>query len=192
MWVEYKLSADESGVKAAAYTTFCSLWQKLIPQVMVMKPMSEPCWICQKNSMAIQRAANTPESDMTDVKLTHHCTKHDLPFKLLDRYSKLPKSMFVEPQTRGLTTGTRSTRQRMPYKPHSPSTASFVNACLPTSSHMHFSFDMAQVWETSIVYLTEIDMTCIAVALSKITPIVFAKMEVPCWEVSITTRWHFL
>ena len=106
MWVEYKLSADESGVKAAAYTTFCSLWQKLIPQVMVMKPMSDLCWICQKNSMAIQRAANTPESEKTDVKLTQHCTIHDLPFKLLHRYSKLLKSMFVEPQMRGLTTGT--------------------------------------------------------------------------------------
>ena len=95
-------------------------------------------------AMAIQRATNTPESDKTDVNLTHHCTIHDLPFKLLHRYSKLPTSMFVEPQMRGLTTGTWSTLQRMPYKPHSPLTASFVNACLPSSSHnitMNFSFD---------------------------------------------------
>ena len=67
VWAEYKLSADEAGVKAAAYTTFCSLWRQLVPHITVMKPMSDLCWVCQKNSVAIMRAANTPETEKSQV-----------------------------------------------------------------------------------------------------------------------------
>ena len=65
--MEYKLSADEAGIKAAAYSTFCALWKQLIPQVMVMKPMTDLCWVCQKNSMAIMRAVNKPEEEKSQV-----------------------------------------------------------------------------------------------------------------------------
>ena len=33
-----------------------------------MKPMSNLCWVCQQNSMAIMRAANTPEAEKTQEK----------------------------------------------------------------------------------------------------------------------------
>ena len=62
MWAEYKLSADQAGIKAAAYTTFCSLWRQLVPHITVMKPMTDLCWVCQQFSVAIMRSANTPES----------------------------------------------------------------------------------------------------------------------------------
>ena len=65
--IEYKLSADEGEVKAAAYSTFCIIWKQLTPNVMIMKPMSDLCWVCQKNSMAIMRAANTPEAEKSQV-----------------------------------------------------------------------------------------------------------------------------
>ena len=55
------------GLRAAAYTTFCSLWRQLTPHITVMKPMSDLCWVCQKNSRAIMRAANTPESEKSQV-----------------------------------------------------------------------------------------------------------------------------
>ena len=65
--MEYKLSADKTQVKAATYLTFCTMWKQLTPHVMVMKPMSDLCWVCQKNSMAIMRAANTPEVEKSQV-----------------------------------------------------------------------------------------------------------------------------
>ena len=37
------------------------------PHVMVMKPMSDLCCVCQKNSMAIMRAANTPDAEKSQV-----------------------------------------------------------------------------------------------------------------------------
>ena len=70
VWAEYKLLADKASIKAAAYTTFCSLWHQL---VLHMKPMSNLCWVCQQNSVAIIRAANTPESAKSqETKLQYY------------------------------------------------------------------------------------------------------------------------
>ena len=71
----YKLSADEADIKAAAYTTFCRLWRQLVPQIMVMKPMSDLCWVCQQHSRAIMRSANTLEEEKTQVIRTYLYTE---------------------------------------------------------------------------------------------------------------------
>ena len=62
-------------MKAAAYSMFCIMWKQPTPNV-IMKPMSNLCWVCQKNSMAIMRAANTPEAEKSQViKDIKHKTK---------------------------------------------------------------------------------------------------------------------
>ena len=78
VWVQYKLSADEADIVAAAYTTFCWLWRQLAPQIMLMmmmmmmmKSMSDLCWVCQQNSRAIMRLANTPEKEKSQVIRTY-------------------------------------------------------------------------------------------------------------------------
>ena len=48
-------------MRVVAYSTFTQLWCQLLPHVVVMKPMSDLCWVCQLNSTAIMRAANRPE-----------------------------------------------------------------------------------------------------------------------------------
>jgi len=65
-------STDEAGLQAAASTTFTSFWRQLAPQIKVMKPMSDLCWVCQKNSVAIMRAANRPDTAKSDVNYTSH------------------------------------------------------------------------------------------------------------------------
>jgi hypothetical protein len=82
VWIEYKLASDEADIKAAAYTTFTSLWRQLAPHitVTVMKPMSDLCWVCQQNSVNIMRAANTPESAKSQVTT---------------RYMYLPKDVVI-------------------------------------------------------------------------------------------------
>ena len=67
VWVLYKLACDEAEIRAAEYTTFCSLWNKLVPKITVMNPMSDLCWVCQQNSRAIMRSANTPETEKSEV-----------------------------------------------------------------------------------------------------------------------------
>ena len=66
------MACEETGLRAAAYSTFCTLWRQLIPQVTVMKPMSDLCWVCQQNSAAIMRAANTPEEEKSEVIEAHY------------------------------------------------------------------------------------------------------------------------
>ena len=50
------------------------MWRRLLPQVMVTKPMSDLCWMCQKNSIAIVRAANQPEEQKSEVKVIFNVT----------------------------------------------------------------------------------------------------------------------
>ena len=67
VWMVYKVACEESDIRAAAYSTFCSLWRTLIPHIMFMKPMSDLCWVCQQNRHALMRAANTPEEEKSEV-----------------------------------------------------------------------------------------------------------------------------
>ena len=62
-------SAAESGtgIHAVAYSTFCRLWISLLPSILIMKPMSDLCWTCQKNSAAIVCAANCSEGEKSDT-----------------------------------------------------------------------------------------------------------------------------
>ena len=50
-----------------AYTTFCSLWRSLLPAIVIMKPISDLCFECQKNSTAIVRAANSHDVEKSAV-----------------------------------------------------------------------------------------------------------------------------
>lgn len=61
------------GLQAAAYNTFCTLWRELTPYITVMKPMTDLCWVCQQNSTAIMRAANTPDEAESEVNQCTEC-----------------------------------------------------------------------------------------------------------------------
>ena len=67
VWELYQQAASTQSMRPVCYSTFTSLWRQLLPHVVVMKPMSDLCWMCQKNSTAITRSANRPEEDKTLV-----------------------------------------------------------------------------------------------------------------------------
>ena len=71
VWVEYVVCCKEAGLRSAKYSTFTALWRQLTPQIKVMKPMSDLCWVCQQNSKAIMRAANMPEVQKSEVGNKH-------------------------------------------------------------------------------------------------------------------------
>ena len=60
IWKTY-YSASEANivVHAVAYTTFCRLWRSLLPSIILMRQMTDLCWTCHQNSIAIVRAANS-------------------------------------------------------------------------------------------------------------------------------------
>ena len=68
VWEMYHQSALATpDVKAVCYSLFCDLWNQLTPHVVVTRPMSDLCWICQKNSNLIMRAHNRPIEEKTTV-----------------------------------------------------------------------------------------------------------------------------
>ena len=71
MWQQYShaVATLPSGhsAKEIGYRTFLLIWQKLLPNIIVGKPMTDLCWYCQKHTSLIQRAMNRPEEDKTQV-----------------------------------------------------------------------------------------------------------------------------
>ena len=53
-------SVSKRGIwKVYPYSSFCRLWKRQLPQFHLMKPMTDLCWTCMKNSTAILRSANS-------------------------------------------------------------------------------------------------------------------------------------
>ena len=78
VWQQYctSLLSLSSSHNQVAYSTFCLIWRQVVPQVLVTKPMSDLCWICQSNSMAIMRASNLPEEQKSQVRHPHAKIAH--------------------------------------------------------------------------------------------------------------------
>ena len=66
VWRAYKSAAvgDERDVR---YSTFRRLWSQLLPFVVICKPMSDLCWICQANNTRIVQQVNVPEDEKSAV-----------------------------------------------------------------------------------------------------------------------------
>ena len=71
VWTEYQAACELVGIRVAAYKTFCGLWKDELAHITVMKPMTDLCHVCQLNSTAILKAANTSEENKTEVR---NCT----------------------------------------------------------------------------------------------------------------------
>ena len=67
VWQQYCTALQNSPNQQVAYSAFCSIWRQVVPQIMVTKPMSDLCWVCQQNSTAIMRSANLPEEQKSAV-----------------------------------------------------------------------------------------------------------------------------
>lgn len=72
VWRLYKLSA-EPGQRVVKLSTFRTLWRQLFPYVVVAKPMTDLCWVCQRNNTNIVRAVNVPEEDKSEVLKLQDC-----------------------------------------------------------------------------------------------------------------------
>ena len=55
--------------RTASYPTFCCVWKKFLPHIIISRPMTDLCWRCQQNSTAIIRSVNVSEGEKSEVKL---------------------------------------------------------------------------------------------------------------------------
>ncbi len=72
-WTVYCQTAGESEMYFAAYTTSCC-GGVLRPSVLIMRPMTDLCWPCQQNSVAIVCYSNCSEDEKlsTNKKAEEH------------------------------------------------------------------------------------------------------------------------
>ena len=68
IWKLYCGAADQvPEIHKVAYSTFCHVWKHQLPHLILMKPMTDLCWTCQKNSTAVLRSANCPDKDKSSA-----------------------------------------------------------------------------------------------------------------------------
>lgn len=62
VWRQYTLSAepDQHVIKLS---TFNKLWSQLLLYIVVAKPISDLCWVCQRNNTNIVQVVNVPEEE---------------------------------------------------------------------------------------------------------------------------------
>lgn len=63
VWRCFQRACEESNKQAVCYTKFIDLWKQFFPNVVVAKPMTDLCFICQQNTSKLVRAANLPEEE---------------------------------------------------------------------------------------------------------------------------------
>ena len=76
VWLQYcaSLQSLSTTYQQIAYSTFCTLWRRILPHVIITKPMSDLCWTCQSNNMKILQSANQPEESKSEVMILMYIT----------------------------------------------------------------------------------------------------------------------
>ena len=89
IWKVYQEAARrDDSMRAVGYSTFTGLWRSLLPSVILMKPMTDLCWQCQKGSTVIQRSANLSDEEKSEQYCLHKSTSELC--KRSDRFTRLP------------------------------------------------------------------------------------------------------
>ena len=67
IWKVYQTATTSDSIRAVGYSTFTSLWRSLLHSIILMKPMTDLFWQCQKAGTAIQRSANLSEEEKSEA-----------------------------------------------------------------------------------------------------------------------------
>ena len=74
IWELYVAQSESLQIRAASRPYFFTLWKETLPHIVICRPMSDLCWVCQKNATAIIRASNTPDAEKSQVTNYNNCT----------------------------------------------------------------------------------------------------------------------
>ena len=67
VWKLYQDSSTTSSARTVSYSIFCKVWKNFLGRVVISKPMTDLCAVCQKNLVAILRSVNLSEDEKTEV-----------------------------------------------------------------------------------------------------------------------------
>ena len=68
-WNDYIHENGSSSRCIAEYMCFINIWKRFATYIIITKLRSNFCWVWQKNSVAINQAANSSESQKIQVKM---------------------------------------------------------------------------------------------------------------------------
>ena len=60
-------------MRPVGYSTFTGLWRQLLPYIVVMKPMTDLCWLCQQNGAALAKCSKSSIEEKTMVCILNAC-----------------------------------------------------------------------------------------------------------------------
>ena len=69
VWEYYIKACGTRSQRIAGYRSFCILWQRYVPHILITMPRTDLCWTCQENSRAITLSSNRPDEEKARVKL---------------------------------------------------------------------------------------------------------------------------
>ncbi len=67
VWNCYVKACATQTFRLAAYTTFCKLWKRYVPHIIITTPRTDLCWTCQQNSFAITSSSNKTDYEKERV-----------------------------------------------------------------------------------------------------------------------------
>lgn len=67
LWKTYCEISASQGKNHVGYSKFCDLWSQLCPFVLIMRPVTDLCWTCQKNNNLTQKTADLPEAEKVEA-----------------------------------------------------------------------------------------------------------------------------
>ena len=70
VWMAYMKACATLTFRVAAYPSFCKIWNKYTPHIMITTPKTDLCWTCQQNSFAIASSSNKSDSEKQRVNYT--------------------------------------------------------------------------------------------------------------------------
>ena len=66
IWRLYTTAMEAAGDRAVKYDAFRRLWKSLVSYIVKTRPMTDLCWMCQKNNSAIYRSTNTSDESKSE------------------------------------------------------------------------------------------------------------------------------
>ena len=79
VWREYIKASRSLYIHTAGYHSFCKIWKKFLSHILITKPKSDLCWVCQRNNRTINSTTNLSESVKQQVNLNIFILQFYLP-----------------------------------------------------------------------------------------------------------------
>ena len=130
VWHVYKEACETATKRVLGYSTFCRLWRNQVPCILVMKPMSDLYWFCQRNTNLLLRSAN--QSEEVKSAALKEAEEHLSVVRIERSYYKTICDRCKQSYTQYLTSNGLQAITSEPAEPCSRPIAA------------HYSFDMAQ------------------------------------------------